>query len=454
MLLAPFSPSCFMVLLLLTGAPARGGVREIRAGANFRAAVEGLPAGDTLIVHQGHYAVDRTIAIKVKASSSGPTVIRGANGERSPLIHCIDPESSATIQIDGAIHLTLQGLEITGSGGDGVRLIGKPSHIILENLVIRDVDVGINFRSDMHHIVVRRNHIFNTGLLGGTGEGLYVGCNYAECVVRDSLIEANWIHDTLRASQGDGIELKRGSHSIIVRDNVIHDTNYPCILAVGAEGKGKNVIEGNVVWNCGDAGIQVTADALVRNNIILEGPGVGFNSMEHQEVTPSNLEFVHNTVVGGNPCVRLADWGYQVGLVFANNAVYCERGRFTLSDLTGAIFKGNVFYPGPSQVPAYGFFVGRPTGLDLLGTADRNVYPTPDSSLIAAGDADFAVPNDFNGNSRTGIPDAGAYGWNSPHNPGWPIAPGFKIVNEKTRPLRSRTRTGDVTTDLRQGHGR
>ena len=61
----------------------------------------------------------------------------------------------------------------TSNGGDGINMSGDPSYITLEDLVIHDISVGINFRSSMHHITVRRNHIYSTN---DTGEGMYVGC--------------------------------------------------------------------------------------------------------------------------------------------------------------------------------------------------------------------------------------------------------------------------------------
>ena len=50
----------------------------------------------------------------------------------------------------------------------------------------------------------------------------------AKCVVRDSVIENNWIHDNLSGTtQGDGIEIKVGSHSNLVKDNVIYIEAHP-----------------------------------------------------------------------------------------------------------------------------------------------------------------------------------------------------------------------------------
>jgi hypothetical protein len=180
------------------------------------------------------------------------------------------------------------------------------------------------------------------------------------------------------------------------------------------------------MWNCGDSGIQAAADAVIRNNLILESPSNGFNSQDHQEVTPDNLEFVHNTVVGGNPCLRMYGWSNKQGMVFANNAVYCASNNFKISGLDGVAVTGNVIWPATSQIPASGYTLGRSVALDFIDAANRNVYPSLDSVLIDAGSSAYAASVDFNGTSRTGEPEAGAYTWTTPENPGWPVEPGFK----------------------------
>lgn len=398
--------------------------QEIFPGDSFEAAVESLAPGDTLTVHAGTYTDSGRISVSVKGTAASPVVIQGAPGEARPLItRNAGDAAQNTINVESAEYLTIRGLEISSNGGDGINMNSSPSYITLEDLVIHDISVGVNFRSDMHHITVRGNHIYRTN---DTGEGMYVGCNLAACVVSDSLIENNWIHDTLNSEQGDGIEIKRGSHSNVIRNNVIHDTNYPCVLVYGTEGNPRNIIEGNALWNCGNSGIQAAADAVIRNNLILDSPNDGFNSQPHQGVSPGNLEFVHNTLVGGSPCVRLNSWNNQSGLVFANNAVYCASSSFSISGLTGVSVAGNVFEPASGGFPSSGYITGRSEVQDFLNAANRELYPSADSSLIGAGDPAFASSLDFNGTQRTGGVDAGAYAWTGASNPGWAVGPGFK----------------------------
>jgi hypothetical protein len=422
-------------LVFWVTAPLHAATIELFPGQSFESAVERLAPGDTLIVHAGTYQDAGRVAITVKGTATAPVAIRGATGEARPVIgrRATDPLQN-TIDIVGATYLTISGLEITGNsgdGGDGINMSGGPSFITLEDLKIHDISVGVNFRSSMHHITVRRTEIFDTY---DTGEGMYIGCHEGDCVVSDSLIEGNYIHHTRNAEQGDGIEIKKASHSNVVRDNVIHDTRYPCIIAYGTAGQPRNVIERNVVWNCDDAGMQIAADAVVRNNIIIPGTGGGLTSQDHAGVTPNNLEFTHNTIVGGSPCLRLSNWSGKTGLVFANNGIYCPNGDYVVSGLAGVTTAGNVFQTTPPSFPSSSYRIGRTAALDLTDAAARNVYPTATSTLLGAAATTWVAPDDFNGTSRNATTDAGAYVRTNTSNPGCAIVAGFKCATAAPPP--------------------
>jgi hypothetical protein len=240
------------------------------------------------------------------------------------------------------------------------------------------------------------------------------------------MIEGNWIHDTLLGQQGSGIDVKQASYANVLRNNTVYNTSGPCILLAPANGQPPNRIEGNAMWNCAESGIQVTADAIIQNNIIFGGPGAGLRSFENQGVTPSNLEVKHNTLVGGSPCLSISNWSNGLGLVFANNAVYCE-SPLRIRGLDGAAVAGNVVYPAPLSFPVEGYTVGQAPALDFADVLVKNVYPSEKSSLIGAGDLLYGVEKDFNGSSRSPETlDAGAYSWSGRENPGPIIRPWFK----------------------------
>jgi hypothetical protein len=428
-----FRMSAVAALLLVISTNSFAATIDIFPVNSFEAAVESLNPGDTLIVHQGTYADSGRISIMVRGTASAPVVIKGADGEAVPLITRLTSASiQNTINIEGATYLTVKGLEITGNEGDGINLNSTPSYITLENLHIHDVDVGINFRSDMDHITVRRNHIHRTGIDGGTGEGMYVGCNEASCVVHSSVIENNWIHDTLPGTtQGDGIEIKVGSHSNIIRDNVIYNMSYPGIFVYGG-GAGVNTVEGNIVWNCLE-GIYAVADAIVRNNIVFNS-GTGLSLYGHSQVSQmKNVTAVHNTLYNNNDGIY-ARWG-GTNMILANNAIYSP-GKTAVnssSSVQGTV-RSNYVEGGMSgdQIDNLKFVSGGSYASAFVDASGMNFWPKPGSPLIDAANVNFIPSLDFNGNTRTSPYDVGAYEANGlAANPGWKIVPGFKATGSQ-----------------------
>lgn len=424
-----------VALLLVTSVTSsHASTKEIHQGDSFEAAVENLTPGDTLIVHQGTYTDSGRISIAVKGTVSAPVVIKGADGETPPLItRTASAAIQNTINIEGATYLTIKGLEIAGNGGDGINLNSTPSYVTLEDLHIHDVDVGINFRSNMDHITVRRNHIHRTGIDGGTGEGMYVGCNNATCVVHDSLMENNWIHDTLPGTtQGDGIEVKVGSHSNTIRDNVIYNMTYPGIFVYGG-GAGVNTVEGNVVWNCLE-GIYAVADAVVRNNIVFNS-GTGLSLYGHAQVSQmKNVTAVNNTLYNNTDGVYVR-WGSTINMILANNAIYSS-GKTAVnssSSVQGTV-RSNYVEGGMSgdQIDNLKFFSGGSYSVAFVDAAGMNFWPKSGSPLVGVANASFTPGLDFNGTTRTSPYDVGAYEANGlAANPGWEIVPGFKATESQ-----------------------
>jgi hypothetical protein len=291
---------------------------------------------------------------------------------------------------------------------------------------------------DCDAFIIRNNHIHHTGL-GKTrrteGEGMYIGCHDGSCRTTDSLFEGNYIHHTRGTSNGgnDGIEIKFGSYGNIVRDNVIHDTNiskqYPGIFVYGSNGKGINIVEGNVIWNAGE-GIQVVSDAIVRNNIVFNCSMTGITAAPHAAVPyVNNVKIVNNTIVN-NPKGVLIRWNKASDMVFANNAIYCPGA--TAVDAQGAknaAFGAN-FVQGRLngiKIDGAGFCNGGTVYDTFAGPDKKNYWPKPDSVLIEKGVSDFAPELDFNHTPRKTPFDVGAYETEgNAENPGWHIQMGIK----------------------------
>lgn len=265
-----------------------------------------LDPGDEIVLTAGTYSDRRRLEISQRGSLNKPIVIRAAEGAK--VIFKRPDARQNTLNLAGCQHLVIRGLEITG-GSAGIRMGRKDEHlakfITLEGLHIHHIGgvaITANYPGETYEsLVFRRNHIHHTG---GHGEGFYLGSNNkpdgsTNGFIFNSIIELNYIHDLKggTVSQGDGIELKDGSYGNIVRDNVIHDTNYPGVIVYDADGKAPNIIERNIIWNTGDHGIQAAADAVIQNNVIFNTGGEGISSRNHQSAIVGHLKISRNTIL-------------------------------------------------------------------------------------------------------------------------------------------------------------
>jgi hypothetical protein len=405
---------------------------DITPSGNLRAAIAALKPGEELVLAGGTYTMSSAFFVTVVGTQQQPITIRAKAGEK-PRIY-MSTSAQNVVDVQSSRYLVIRGIEFTG-GSHGIRLIDS-DFVTIEDCEIHetgDVAISANSGGTYDGLRILRNHIHHTH---HTGEGMYLGCNNNSCRVANSLIEGNYIHHTNGpdVEQGDGIELKEGSYGNIVRDNVIHDTNYPGIITYSTVGAGPaNVVEGNVVWNSNDNTIQSAGDVILRNNIILGNVSL----QSHQNGSPGNVQVVHNTIIGGGLTVRNV-----VGpILVANNAVYSESGTaigLISGNLSLVTVSGNVGRGGLSGTSS-GYTEGKGLATDFInahyGVPPINVFPKTGSALIGAANAAHATSIDFNGTSRSGSNDVGAYRYNASGNPGWQITAGFKTSGNIVRPM-------------------
>lgn len=427
--------SLVYALILSFGLPAQAAVYEVTPGDDLRAAIAALEPGDELQLAGGVYSMNSRFNIGPVGEPDRPITIQSKASERAIIEMTTGAQN--VVEIQGSRHLIVKGLTFRG-GSHGIRLMDS-DFITIEDCEIYetgDVALSANSGGTYEGLVIRRNHIHHTN---GTGEGMYLGCNNDGCRVSNSIIEWNYIHHTNRASvdQGDGIELKEGSSGNIIRHNVIHDTNYPGIITYSTVGNGPpNVIEGNLIWNSNDNGIQSAADAIIRNNIVLGAP---IALQAHQAGSPSNQEIVNNTVIVQGSGIQVRNVSGPV--LIANNAVYSQSGtaiELISGDIGQVTVAGNVGRGGLSGAQG-GYSDGNGIEADFIdahfrGEPPIDLFPGSSSALVGNGDSRYAAEFDFNGTRREGDPDAGAYAFNPDGNPGWVLAPGFKSGNSK-RPM-------------------
>ena len=416
-----------LVWITVLALPTAAQAAEIGPPDDFEAAVAALSPGEELVLRGGTYTFDENITLRANGTQSQPIVIRAKAGENPILTQATSQQN--VVEINGSSHLVIRGLEFTG-GSHGIRLIDS-DFITIEDCEVYetgDVAISANSGGTYEGLRILHNHIHHTN---GTGEGMYLGCNNDACRVANSLIEGNYIHHTNRStvSQGDGIEIKEGSYGNVIRDNVIHDTHYPGILVYSTVGNGPpNVIERNVIWNVNDNTVQMAADTIFRNNIVLGNVAM----QSHQSGSPSNIEFVHNTIISSGNALDVRNVSGPV--LIANNAIYAlgTAIRLISGDIGQVQITGNVGEGGTSGTSG-GYTNGNGITNDLWnghyeGSPPIDPFPATDSALIGSGNTDHVVTEDFNGSPRSGSADVGAYKFQSNGNPGWQIAEAFKSV--------------------------
>jgi parallel beta-helix repeat protein len=382
-------------------------------GAALKAAIAALQPGDKLQVGSGTWSVNSYWNVVIQGRADAPIWIVAAPAATPVITRPDDRQNVMNVGAgDGSVtrYVCFQGLEFTG-GDTLIRLYHCENVWIDQCHIHHGGGVGITANTeDTRALTITRNHIHHPGGPGDSSEGMYLGANNSAVRMRHSIVALNHVHDC-GGTQGDGIELKQGSYNNWIVENHVHDTNYPGIIAYGTDGLGINMIERNTVYNSGDNVMQVQGEAIVRNNLLINGD-TGFHSHDHQGQT-RNLQVVHNTIVNTGRATNLSSWNDRSGMLFANNAIYSRNGpsiNFP-NGSTGVTVAGNVVL-GPAAGVSSGYVAGNGiSDFVNLGwdAVNRDGTPSPSSALIGKADPAHAVTRDIQGNTRTAPADAGAY---------------------------------------------
>jgi len=367
-------------------------------GAALVKAVEALQPGDKLEIAAGTYSVERMWDVRVSGTREAPIWITAAEGATVIITRPDAKQNLINIGQGGPVaFLCLRGLEFTG-GSHGVRL-GQCENVWIDQCHIHHND-GPNLTANSgntRRLFLTRNHLHHGG---GVAEGMYLGANNGDHIMSESVIALNHVHDC-RGEQGDGIEVKQGSWGNLIAENHIHDTNYPCITVYGTAGKPVNIIERNLCYNSGDNVMQVQGEAIVRNNVLINGAGAGFASTDHQGKT-LNLQVIHNTILNTAHAFRGGSWNGREGMVLANNILYSRDANALhyANGNAGVLSTGNVvFGDGPKDgcVKGRGFEDFPNVSLD---GSKHDATPASDARFDSA-DAKYLLPTDFHGKPRT-----------------------------------------------------
>ena len=382
-------------------------------GAALARAIKGLAPGNMLTIGPGRYSIPHKFDVDLQGTAEAPIWIVGADADRLPII--TRPDSRQNVINVGersrTEYVCFRHLELTG-GSTLIRFYDC-HHLWLDQCHLHHAGhegITTNTR-DTSHLFITRNHFHDFTNPNATGEAMYLGANHGKVVMSYSVIAENHVHNC-GGMQGDGIEVKQGSHHNWLCRNHVHDTNYPCIIVYGTGGKGLNVIEHNICYRSNDNVLQVQGEAIVRNNLLIAAQGAGFASTDHQGKT-AHLTFVHNTIISRRRGANLSSWSGRDGMIFSNNVVYTDRGdalRFP-GGAKGVIVSGNVLGGRVSGVTE-GFVAGN----GLTDFADvswdgnrRDATLSQNCPFIGQADKRHALKVDITGSQRSRRPTAGAF---------------------------------------------
>jgi hypothetical protein len=369
-------------------------------GLLLAAKIASLVPGDRLEIGDGQWMMPDFFSIDVVGNAGAPIWIAAKPGHRPTITRADANDAIAHVgAAGGARYVALIGLELV-DGGRGLDLWDAQEIWINLNLMSRTGDTPIaadNFNTSK--LYVTRNQIDHAG---GEGHGIVLGTSFG-FQAANAIIAQNQVSHC-RGLDATGIWVRQGSYGNWIVENFVHDTDWPCILVAGTGNAFKNTIERNTCFNSKDNVMEVQSEALVRNNLLINGHQ-GFSSQD-DFATVRDIEVVHNTIINSRRGAHLSQWANRPNVVFANNAVYSNVGEsVSFHDpeaSNGVYFQGNVVL-GPVEGAASGFVNGN--GLqDFVDVSwsgiKRDATPSANSPLIDAADPNEFLPDDLTGKPR------------------------------------------------------
>jgi hypothetical protein len=271
----------------------------------IRAMLADARPGDVIELPDGEYEFRPRLVASADGTADAPITLRGT---RNAIIRSKDTGGDYGLSITGD-YWRIEGITVAHAS-KGIVLDGSVGTVI-DGVEVFDIGAeGVHFRSCSADGVLRNSYIHDTGIdKPNFGEGVYVGSansNWDKYACDDGhdnservLIEGN----TFRHISAEGADLKEGTDSGTVRNNVFDDVGYSgdnsADSAIDAKGNGW-LIEGNTVMN----GSGEFLDAF-QTHSVYEGYG-------------TDNVFTGNTVEGDVP-------GFGFGLYPAlDNIVRCD----------------------------------------------------------------------------------------------------------------------------------
>ncbi len=299
---------------------------ELENGRELAKVLASLQPGDRLVIGPGKYSISEKLSLAPRGTPAAPIWIVAADPSRKPIITRPDARQNVLNlgERSAGRFVCFRNIEFTG-GSTLLRLYDCQNVWIDQCHFHHSAAEGITANShDTQYVFITNNHFHHFENPAATGEAMYLGANHGKFAMSYSVIANNHVHDC-GGKQGDGIEVKQGSFNNWIVGNLVHDTQYPCIIAYGTGGRGINMVERNVCYRSGDNVMQIQGEAIVRNNLLIGAAGAAFASTDHQGET-RELQVIHNTLIARRRGANLSSWNGREGMVFANNVVYTDGG--------------------------------------------------------------------------------------------------------------------------------
>jgi len=182
-------------------------------GAALARAIQRLQAGEMLKIGPGRYSILPKFDVILRGTAKDPIWIVGVDPDNPPVI--TRPDARQNVMNVGersrTEYVCFRGLEFTG-GSTLIRFYDC-HNLWLDRCHLHDAGhegITANTR-DTSHLFITRNHFHHFINPDATGEAMYLGANHGKVAMSYSVIADNHVHHC-GGRQGDGIEVKQGSH--------------------------------------------------------------------------------------------------------------------------------------------------------------------------------------------------------------------------------------------------
>jgi hypothetical protein len=294
-----------------------------RPWATINHAAENAKAGDTIIVHGGHYVLRGQVRVRNSGQANAWITIVGYPGEKVILDAAQIPRSSlvrngldnGAFQIEDVAYVRVGNLTVINSHDAGFT-VRDASHIdLINNSTQGTFSSGIAvWDTDHDDEKTRFIRVLGNSISKATTWDLApadlpkIGEPPHEALSIGGAVDFEVAYNRIDDSDKEGIDIKETSTRGSVYHNAVHDVRRQGIYVDAWFGAIHNIeIESNVVYRCHGAGIalsvengQSVADVDIHHNLIFDNDGSGLYfsrwGVDHlrRDIRIHNNTFYHN----------------------------------------------------------------------------------------------------------------------------------------------------------------